>query len=179
MLTIDVEIARDGWTAGLPDIAQQVRRVIAATFAGAGHGQWLDGPCEAELAVVLSDDAAVARLNQRYRCKAGATNVLSFPAAAPAALARPWQEGEPPLLIGDIVLAHETVVAEASVQGKSLADHLSHLLVHGCLHLLGHDHIEDKEAAIMEGCERVILAGLGIADPYAERPAARGGGRPL
>ncbi|MEJ0058297.1 MAG: rRNA maturation RNase YbeY [Terricaulis sp.] len=109
-----------------------------------------------EVSLLLGDDAAIAALNQEWRGKAGATNVLSFPAAQPA-------QG----FLGDIALAAETIAAEANSQGKSFPAHAAHLVVHGFLHLLGYDHETAPEAEAMEERERVILHTLGIADPYA------------
>ena len=124
--------------------------------------------CVGPVTILLTDDATVRDLNARFRGKDYDTNVLSFPAAP-----QPGQAGPPPL--GDLALAFGVCAAEAAAQGKTLADHLRHLIVHGALHLLGHDHEDDSEAEAMEGLEREILAGLGVADPYgAERlnPAA-------
>ncbi|PKQ09690.1 MAG: rRNA maturation RNase YbeY [Alphaproteobacteria bacterium HGW-Alphaproteobacteria-12] len=122
----------------------------------------------AELCIVLADDTLVANLNKTYRGKAGSTNVLSFPAAAMPDTGAPEAAftGAQPLL-GDVVLARETIAREAGEQNKKFADHLSHLIVHGVLHLLGHDHLDDGEAGEMEALERDILEDLGIADPYS------------
>jgi probable rRNA maturation factor len=119
-------------------------------------------PERAELAIILTDDAEQRRLNRDWRGIDRPTNVLAFPA---------WEAGSPipadaPLLLGDVMLAFETAVREAEEQGKPLADHLSHLIVHGVLHLLGYDHATDAEAAAMETLETSILASLGVADPY-------------
>ena len=110
-----------------------------------------------DLTILLADDAVIRDLNARFRGKDVATNVLSFPAAASA---------HPHL--GDIALAHGVCANEAAAQGKRLADHLSHLVVHGVLHLLGHDHDADAQAEAMEALERTILSRLGIADPYRQ-----------
>ena len=115
-----------------------------------------------ELSITLLDDDAQRRLNRDWRGVDRATNVLAFPA---------WEPGAPmpigaPLLLGDISLAAETVEREAAEQGKSPADHLSHLVVHGVLHLIGYDHHTDSEATAMERLEIAILAKLGVADPY-------------
>ena len=109
---------------------------------------------------MLADDAFVQHLNKTWRGKDQPTNVLSFPAGENTA-------GIDHL--GDIVLALETITREAREQDKKPADHLTHLVVHGMLHLLGYDHEDDDEAEEMEALERRILAGLGIADPYAEK----------
>jgi len=114
----------------------------------------------AELAIVLSDDSAVRLLNRQWRGIDKATNVLSFPTET--------AEGEPPLL-GDIVLAYETIAREARNEGKPFAHHLAHLAVHGFLHLNGYDHERDEDAETMEELERKILRRLDIADPYRSR----------
>jgi probable rRNA maturation factor len=120
-----------------------------------------------EVSIVLTDDAEIRALNQTWRGKDAPTNVLSFPAGEPFGDI----PGEPRPL-GDVVLGGETVVAEARAQGISTADHASHLVVHGMLHLLGYDHDSDEDAARMETLETEILARLGIADPYDELAAA-------
>ncbi|MGD0186711.1 MAG: rRNA maturation RNase YbeY [Roseiarcus sp.] len=113
----------------------------------------------AELCVHLVDDAHIRDLNARWRARGEATNVLSFPAVEPADVGRAR-------LLGDIVLAFETVAREASAEGKPLADHYRHLVVHGFLHLIGFDHETDAEAQRMEAMETRILERLGVADPY-------------
>lgn len=142
---IEVEVEDPAWTADLPDAPAVVERAATAAL----------GAVEGAVVVLLTDDASVRDLNARFRDKDKATNVLSFPAA----------ESAFPHL-GDLVLAHGVCAAEASAQGKTLADHLSHLTVHGVLHLLGRDHEDDGEAEEMEAEERSILASLGVADPY-------------
>jgi probable rRNA maturation factor len=114
----------------------------------------------AELAIVLSDDSAIRLLNRRWRGVDKATNVLSFPTET--------TDGAPPLL-GDIVLAYETISREARREGKPLAHHLAHLAVHGFLHLNGYDHDRDADAEAMEELERRILRRLTVADPYRPR----------
>ncbi len=114
------------------------------------------------LGLILTDDAEQRRLNRDWRGVDHPTNVLAFPAWEPSAAVPPGA----PLLLGDVVLAFETVAREARQQGKPLAAHLSHLVVHGVLHLFGHDHIGEAEAVVMEALETAILAGLGVPDPY-------------
>jgi len=114
----------------------------------------------AELSILLTDDAEQRELNRQWRGKDNATNVLSFPQIEPF--------GPVTGLLGDISLARETLLREADEQGVSLDHHFTHLVVHGFLHILGYDHLTDEEARIMEGLETSILAGLGIADPYAD-----------
>ncbi len=115
----------------------------------------------AELAIVLTDDSAIRLLNRHWRGVDTATNVLAFPAASAG--------GERPLL-GDIVLAHETVAREARAEGKPFVHHLAHLAVHGFLHLLGYDHQHEADAEAMEQAERDILRRLRIPDPYRPQP---------
>ena len=150
---IAVSVLAPGWRTELPWAARVARRAARAALAAVARPA---GP--AELSVALADDTAVRRLNRQYRGIDRATNVLSFPTAAPA--------GAGALPLGDVVLAHETVAAEARAQGKVVADHVSHLVVHGVLHLLGYDHERTADAEIMERLEIAILAGLGVADPY-------------
>jgi probable rRNA maturation factor len=150
---IEVEIEDEAWTAALPDAVAVVER--AATVAL--------GAVEGDVVVLLTDDAAVHDLNLRFRDRDRPTNVLSCPAAESAA----------PHL-GDLVLALGVCAAEAAAQGKSLADHLTHLTVHGVLHLLGRDHVDEVEAEAMEAEERTLLASLGVADPYRPHDPAHG-----
>ena len=146
---IDVEVEDDAWLAALPD---------AAALAGAAASAALDaeGGARSDVVILLADDAAIGDLNARFRGKDGPTNVLSFPAA----------DGADPHL-GDLALAYGVCAREAKDQGKSLADHLRHLVIHGVLHLMGYDHQDDAQAERMEGLERSLLAELGVADPYA------------
>jgi len=150
---IEVEIEDEAWTAAVPDAVAVVERAAAVAL----------GAVEGDVVVLLTDDAAVHDLNLRFRDRDRPTNVLSFPAAESAA----------PHL-GDLVLALGVCAAEAAAQGKSLADHLTHLTVHGVLHLLGRDHVEEVEAEAMEAEERTLLASLGVADPYRPHDPAHG-----
>jgi probable rRNA maturation factor len=150
MIDIDIVTNAEGWDA-LPDAITVIHRAVAAAAAQQG----LTG----DVTVVLTDDEEIRALNRDWRGFDKPTNVLSFP-AAPV----PGNDDQPSL--GDIVLAIETVQREAAEEGKPLADHVSHLAVHGLLHLAGHDHDTDEKAEAMEGLERQILAGLGVADPY-------------
>jgi len=147
------------WREALPGVEELCRAAAAAALATAPRRK------ASELSLVLADDATVRDLNRRWRGQDRPTNVLSFPAGGGPA---------PVALLGDVVLAFETVAREADEQGKSLGDHLAHLVVHGVLHLLGHDHEQDRAAKRMEALETGILAGLGIADPYRARSAAHG-----
>lgn len=119
---------------------------------------WLDEP-PSEVAVRLMGSEEITELNTRYRNKAAPTNVLSFPAEV---VAEPGRQ-----LLGDIAICTDVIRREAGEQGKTLAAHTAHMLVHGVLHLCGYDHIIESEAVEMEHAEREILASLGFADPYA------------
>lgn len=114
-----------------------------------------------ELSFVFTDDDHIRALNRRYRNIDKATNVLSFPMAAAV--------GRSGMLLGDIVLARETIVSEAASQGLTVEAHMAHLILHGFLHVLGYDHAEDAEAQAMERLETEILGDLGISDPHAPR----------
>ncbi|WP_373181905.1 rRNA maturation RNase YbeY [Halomonas campaniensis] len=129
-----------------------------------------DVPADSELTVRLVDAAESQALNRDYRGKDRPTNVLSFPFECPPGVTLP--------LLGDLVICHPVVAQEAAEQDKSLADHYAHMVVHGTLHLLGHDHLEDEEAEAMEQLEREILAEFGIADPYRHDPGEAPGAAP-
>ena len=136
---------------------------VLAAAAVAAVGDMVDVELHGrELSLLFTDDATIAGLNSDWRGKPKPTNVLSFPAVA---VDEPGREMAVPL--GDIVFGYETVAKEAAEAGLTLADHITHLLVHGLLHLLGYDHEEDAAATAMEQLETAILARLGIADPYA------------
>lgn len=133
-------------------------RAVQAALAELGRPLPVMG---SELSILFTDDAHIRALNGEWRGKDKATNVLSFPAFPPL------REGPIPPLLGDIVLAAETVRREAEDEGKAYEHHLAHLLIHGFLHLTGYDHETDEEAEEMEEMERRALARLAIADPYA------------
>ena len=118
----------------------------------------------AEASVLLADDGLVEVLNRDYRGRDGATNVLSFSGLAEGGIG-----AGAPVLLGDIVVAYETAAAEAKAEGIGLAEHLSHLVIHGMLHLLGHDHEQEADAVRMERLESRVLTGLGIAGRRPER----------
>ena len=155
MAEIDIALAVE---AGDWPAEAQLERLARAAVDAACADQALAGA--SELSVVFTDDAAIRALNAGWRGKDQATNVLSFPAFPTG-----WSVLPP--MLGDIVLAAETVAREAEAEGKPLENHINHLLVHGFLHLVGHDHEEDGEAEAMEAAERRILAALAIPDPYA------------
>jgi probable rRNA maturation factor len=129
-------------------------------------------PSEYEISLLGCNDSRIAELNADFRGKPQPTNVLSWPsdergaAVAGVMPARPGQSPMGPVELGDIAIAYDTCLAEAQAAGKSLADHATHLLVHGTLHLLGFDHERPADAVLMEGLEIEILGNLGISDPY-------------
>jgi probable rRNA maturation factor len=135
--------------------------VAERVLAQAARDCGIDLLAGAEVSLLLVDDARMRDMNREWREKDKPTNVLSFQSVPPDRLA------SAPFL-GDIVLACETVEREAQDEGKNFDDHAAHLVVHGFLHLLGHDHMNDRDAELMEALETRILAALGIADPYAD-----------
>lgn len=151
---IEVEIEADAWTDALPDAEAIVERA-ASTALGDTRG---------DLVVLLTDNGSVQLLNAEFRDRDKPTNILSFPGADMPAL--PGSAPGAPVHLGDIVLAFGVCRDEAAEQGKSLASHLTHLVVHGVLHVLGRDHEDEAEAEAMEAEERSLLASLGVSDPY-------------
>ena len=167
---IDVTVIReDPWPEGEWD--DLATRAAVAAIERTPQGEWIGLPTAIEIAVRLTSDAEVHTLNRQYRGKDKPTNVLSFPMVQPDLLDTVTQgsdDGE--VILGDIVLAHGVCVAEAEEKRISVEHHATHLIVHGVLHLLGHDHGDDATAEAMEEIERAALASLGIADPYAIDP---------
>ncbi|KUM28260.1 rRNA maturation RNase YbeY [Mesorhizobium loti] len=151
---IDIFVEAGDWPAEA-ELTRLVDRAVAAAFAETG------AKGVSELSIVFSDDAHIQTLNAEWRGKDKPTNVLSFPAFSFP------KGGKLPPMLGDIVLASETVAREAVLEDKPLANHITHLVIHGLLHLLGHDHETDAEAEAMEAIERAALARLAIPDPYA------------
>ncbi len=160
-IAIEIASESDLWQ-GLDDIEALIGKAVAASVAVAR----LRHAPGAELSVVLTDDASIREINAQWRKMDKPTNVLSFPQAEGKAVAKA------PML-GDIIFAHETIAREAEEAGRSFEDHLSHLAVHGLLHLFGHDHLTDAEAEAMEALEVRILATLDIENPYADAPLLR------
>jgi probable rRNA maturation factor len=161
--SVEVSVPCDAWIAACPEAAVLVEtaaRVALVQAAGPYAGATLS------LGLILTDDAEQRRLNRTYRGADAATNVLAFALADPPADPPGDPAAGAPVLLGDVVLAFETVAREAAEQHKQLADHLAHLTVHGVLHLLGFDHQSEAEAAVMEAREIEILKILGVPDPY-------------
>jgi probable rRNA maturation factor len=156
----EVLVVADCWQTE-PDAEAVIHRAIAAAaeIADADVG-------EAELAVMLTDDSGIRTLNNNWRGFDKPTNVLSFPALQPTGSGGPQ---DAPRMLGDVAIAYETTRSEADDEQKPFDHHLSHLAVHGFLHLIGYDHEQEDDAEEMEQLEREILAHLGIPDPYADR----------
>ena len=165
---IDVNLACTEWSRACPGAASLARETAERTLLHGGAAARLAGREPVELGITLAGTAEQQRLNREYRGRDAPTNVLAFQAWEPGTHLPPGA----PLLLGDIVLAFETVRQEAVEQQKPLADHLRHLVVHGVLHLLGFDHRDDAEAAAMESLETSILAQLAVPDPYRDRVGA-------
>jgi probable rRNA maturation factor len=164
-----VSVEDPAWAARSPDCRETARvAAVAAIRAALPAAVGLPGGRAMEASVVLADDAMVRALNRTYRGKDSPTNVLSFPAFGDADVIPP---GDEPLPLGDVIVALGVAEREAGAQGKTLAHHLSHLVVHGMLHLLEQDHETEADARRMEALEVEILAALGVADPYAAAEA--------
>jgi len=153
---VDVRVEAGDWPP-----ASDLRRLAARAVTAATEAVDDAIAAPAEVSLMFTDDAGMRGLNYRFRGVDAPTDVLSLPGAPLA----PDRHGP---LLGDIVLARETVADAAAVEGLTLDDHLTHLIVHGFLHLLGYDHGDHRDAQVMEGLETAILATLGIADPYGD-----------
>ncbi|NSY40964.1 rRNA maturation RNase YbeY [Leisingera sp. ANG59] len=169
-MTIDITIEDSRWQdAGLAALAEEATAAVLAHFA-------LDQEA-CEISLLACNDPRIAELNAEFRDKDKATNVLSWPAEELSA----EEDGGAPLPpeadftgeipLGDIAISYDTCAREAVEAGKSLADHTRHLIIHGLLHLLGYDHIRDRDAALMEGIEILLLGKLGVANPYMSEDA--------
>jgi probable rRNA maturation factor len=171
-IEIDIRIASSAWRAALPNPAAAVRRAAIAALKAELPAQKKGAP-KTSLSILLTDDAEMRKLNAGWRAKDKPTNVLSFPSE------NAIDPAKPPAYLGDVALGLATCKREAREQKKTLADHVAHLTVHGVLHLLGYDHMDDDQAEAMEPLETVILAKMGIADPYRlvapakKKPAAK------
>lgn len=168
--SVDVQVQDARWKALLRPYRKTVRAACEAALRSSPRRV-------GEVTIVLADDAFVRKLNRDFRGQDKPTNVLSFPASSPRrrgsqAKRSVREEAQDPRLrgddayLGDIVLALETIRREAKEQAKSFRDHATHLIVHGALHLLGYDHIRDKDARVMEPLEIKILKKLGVKNPY-------------
>jgi probable rRNA maturation factor len=154
-IVVDIIVQAGAWPEEAHLRALAERSIAAARQVASADGT-PECPAGSEVSLVFADDAAMRELNRQWRDRDRPTNVLSFPQS-------PVMGG----LIGDVVLGFETVQREAGLEGKRLDDHIAHLVVHGFLHLLGYDHVNEEDAEHMERLEREGLHRIGIADPYA------------
>ncbi|MBA3837302.1 MAG: rRNA maturation RNase YbeY [Zymomonas sp.] len=167
---LDVALSAEPLWPGDTDWEALATRAVCAAIAATHHGALAAATASVEISVRLTNDAEVQALNRDYRGKDAPTNVLSFPMVQPdlvAIVSANSDDGE--VLLGDIVLAYETCAAESADKRIALADHATHLIVHGTLHLLGYDHIADPDAEVMEQIERDVLKGLDLHDPYHDQ----------
>ena len=167
MLVVETDVVAGAWPeADWPALA---RAAVAAALAQTPNADLADAPMAVEIAVRLSDDAEVHGLNRQYRGKDKPTNILSFPMLAPDMLVSLANSDDGEVLVGDLVLAAETVLREAAEKAWSVPDYVGHLVVHGTLHLLGYDHEQGEwEAEQMEALERAACARLHLPDPYED-----------
>lgn len=163
---IDVAVINEGWgdTVDWDDLAA---RAVEATIARTPFQSLCATLVPVEIAIRLTSDDAVRILNRDYRGKDAPTNVLSFPMMGAADFPDVSAGGQD-VMLGDVVLAQGVCEAEASARGIAIDAHVTHLIIHGVLHLLGFDHIEDDEAGAMENVERAVLQNLGLHDPYED-----------
>ncbi|HJP67917.1 MAG TPA: rRNA maturation RNase YbeY [Sphingomicrobium sp.] len=164
MIEIALEADEEWDSSGL--WVELAHRAAEAAIAESAFPQIATSLCPAQISVLLTGDEQVRALNDQWRGKDRPTNVLSFPMADPAEFSRTTLAGLE-LLLGDIIIARGICEAEAAEKGITLEDHATHLLVHGTLHLLGYDHVDNEEADDMEAREIRALRRLGIANPYA------------
>lgn len=170
MLRIEPSLEAPGWTETDQSWEELAAKAVTAAVRATGWAELDERPeLDTEVSLRFVDDATIRELNRDYRGKDAATNVLSFPLLDENLLDMMGEDGGE-LLLGDIVIAYETTAGEATAQGKMLRDHVTHLIVHGTLHLLGYNHENDADAEEMEDLERSILATLGVSDPYANGP---------
>ena len=169
MTDIDISILEPSWETTSPSCDEIVETAVEATLAASPVARKLikDG-VELEISIVLAHDELVQELNREYRDRDKPTNVLSFAQLdGDDGWEAPKQPG--PCTLGDLILAYETVEKESKEEQKPFDHHLTHLVIHGILHLLGYDHLNDSEAEEMESLEIQILSGLGITNPYKIR----------
>lgn len=163
---IETETSTDPLWPADTDWESLASRAVAAALAVSPHGSLADARFTVSVSVHFGSDDEVHALNRDYRDKDKPTNVLSFPMVAPDMMAALANTDDGEVLLGDIMLAFQTCTAEAAEKGISLADHATHLVAHGTLHLVGYDHVEEADAVHMEELEVKALANLGLDNPY-------------
>ncbi len=162
--------AGEAWPAGI-DWTGLSEKAVRAALEQTPQASLLSLPASVEVSIKLSDDAEIQKLNAAFRGKDKPTNVLSFPMVQADLIEAMANTDDGEILLGDIILAQETCAREAEERGISLVDHATHLIVHGTLHLIGHDHENEVEAETMEALEIAALETLGLPDPYGDREA--------
>lgn len=166
MLEVDIDRTRD-WD-GQTDWERIAEDAVKAAFSVSSHGDLADAPFTISISIRLSDDGEVHELNRNWRGKDKPTNVLSFPMLEQDELDALANIDDGEVLLGDMILAHGVCASEAVKKAIPLTQHVTHLIVHGTLHLLGLDHIDDAEAEHMEALEVKALASLGMGNPYSD-----------
>ena len=164
MLDVELDQSAD-WDSDI-DWLNLATNAVTAAFAASSRGALADAPFTLSISIKLSDNSEVQILNRDWRGKDAPTNVLSFPMMAPAEFEALANTDDGEVLLGDMILAHGICVAEAAEKGIPIASHVSHLVVHGTLHLLGYDHIDEHEGDMMEALEVKALASMGLHNPY-------------
>lgn len=164
-LSLSLQTLAPAWKKAWPGARGEILRLAKAALKASELSEYQRGIA---ISVVLSDDDAMRELNHTFRGKNKPTNVLSFPAYDDLSEMESAPDDEP-FHLGDVVLSYDTVRAESLEQKKSFRDHASHLIVHGCLHLAGYDHEDDREADAMEAMEIQVLSQFGIRNPYRTR----------
>jgi len=170
--TIDLDICLQiaDWDQEFPAYREHIESCFDVILECLPEGRALLDFPHLELSILLSDDQNIHALNRQYRGKDKATNVLSFPSLSQDDIKNILATGAAgqPVVLGDVIFALETIKAEAHGQGKKFSDHFCHLCLHGILHLLGYDHVEEAEAEAMEALEKKLLGKLSIDDPYQD-----------
>lgn len=164
---LDVAVMAEPLWGEADEWEDHLASAVEAAMAATPSRLLIDHVLPVEVSIRLTDDAEVHQLNAQWRGKDKPTNVLSFPQLDADELTDALSDEEGELLLGDIILAHETCVREAAEKSVTLVNHATHLVVHGTLHLLGYDHVDEHEAVTMEALERQVMATLGYDDPYA------------
>lgn len=165
-LRTTVRIDHDAWRSVMPTATQLTKKAVQSGWSAGRKALAMDHPLSkalpgpVEISVLLSDNATVQGLNHTHLGKNKPTNVLSFPGELEPAF--PGAD----ILLGDVILAWETIEKEAERTGKTIPDHMTHLVIHGVLHLLGYDHESEEDANVMENIEVDCMARLGLANPY-------------
>lgn len=170
-LHLDISVDFEKWQEALANYQELANKVIEQITQNVSEGKALQKFDHIELSIVLCDDALINKLNNDYRQQDKPTNVLSFPGLSPEQIEKYLRLSDNPAdiphILGEIYIAYETISQEAEIAGISIENHFAHLIMHGTLHLLGFDHIEDWQADKMEQIETKLLFNLGIDDPYA------------